>query len=66
MQAYNLHAKLVPPSARAAIFTEVVGQVCYHTLYVEFPTQKAAILHGFDYVNVGNISEEVIERYKNN
>ena len=66
LQAYNLHAKLVPPIARAAAFTEVVGQVCYQTLYGEFPTQKAAILDGFDYVNVGNISEEVIERYKNN
>ena len=63
LQAYNLHAKMVPVSARGAIFTEVVGQVSYHSVHNDFPIQKVAILHGFDFVNVGNVSPEVIQKY---
>lgn len=55
LKSYNLHAKLVPPKARPAIFTEIVGQACYVTYYGEFPTQKVVILDGFDYDNVGKV-----------
>lgn len=63
LQAYNLHAKLVPPAARAAIFTEVVGQVCWQQVHGDFPAQKAAVLHGFDYIRVGDVSQETIDKY---
>jgi hypothetical protein len=53
MGAYNRHVKLAPPLARAALFTEVVGQVCVYTLLNDFAPQKIAKLYGFDYVNVG-------------
>lgn len=53
LQAYNLHAKLVPVDARPAIFTEVVGQISWYHIHNEFPVQKVAILKGFDWVNVG-------------
>lgn len=53
IQAYNLHAKLVPEVGKPAIFTEVVGQACYHEIYNKFPEQKCAILPGFDYTVVG-------------
>ena len=55
IQAYNLHAKLVPENAKPAIFTEVVGQVCYYMVYKKFPVQKCAILPGFDYEVIGKI-----------
>lgn len=55
IQAYNLHAKLVPESGKSAIFTEVVGQVCYYFVYKKFPVQKCAILHGFDYDVIGKV-----------
>ena len=54
--SYNLHAKLVPPDALPAIFTEIVGQACYAVEYGEFGEQKIAILDGFDYKNVGVVT----------
>ena len=57
LKAYNTHAKLAPPSALPALFTEVVGQACYKIVYGDFPTQKICELHGFDYKNVGKIDD---------
>lgn len=54
LQSYNLHQKLAPNDAVPALFTEVVGQVCWN--YVnngEFPVQKCAVIQGVDYVNIG-------------
>lgn len=36
-------------------YVEVVGQVCYHEVFGGFPTQKVAILKGFDYYNIGKL-----------
>lgn len=55
LQAYNLHAKLVPEQAKAAIFTEVVGQVSWQNIHGSFPVQKVAVLKGFDYDEVGKV-----------
>jgi hypothetical protein len=58
MSAYNRHVKTVPPAARPALFTEVVGQVCtYFYLGRKFGPQKVAFLYGFDYVNVGLVDQ---------
>lgn len=54
--SYNNHVKLVPPSALPALFTEVIGQVCYAVEHGGFPKQKIAVLDGFDYKNVGVVS----------
>lgn len=62
--AYNTHAKIAPPDALPALFSEVVGQVCYVTVVGEFPSvQKACYLYGFDYDQVGRINWE---EYKKN
>ena len=63
LKAYNTHAKLAPPAALPALFTEVVGQACYAISRGEvaengdfvpaFGGQKFARLEGFDYRNVG-------------
>jgi hypothetical protein len=63
LQAYNLHAKLVPPAARPAIYTEVVGQVCYQQVNGDFPVQKVAVLPGFDYLNVGKFDQQVVQKF---
>lgn len=47
------HVRMAPKAAAPAIFTEVTGQVCYFTIVGDFPVQKTAVLHGFDYGNIG-------------
>jgi hypothetical protein len=44
------------------LFTEVVGQACYNTVVGDFPPQKAAILHGFDYRRVGQAASPEVAR----
>ena len=55
LRAYNTHAKLAPPAALPALFTEVVGQVSYAIVHGDFTKQKICKLEGFDYKNVGKI-----------
>jgi hypothetical protein len=56
--SYNLHAKMVPPDAIPAIFTEVVGQACVAVTTGSFPSiQKIAVLKGFDFINVGKVDD---------
>ena len=57
LQAYNLHAKLIPDKAKTAIFSEVVGQVSVEISTGNFPNpQKACKLFGFDYNKVGRVN----------
>lgn len=57
--AYNAHAKIVPRACIPVLFTEVVGQICcFYQSGKKNCEQKAAILPGFDYINVG-----VVEGY---
>lgn len=53
LNAYSTHCKLVPPAAAPALFTEIIGQVCYHECVGDFPQQKVAILHDFNFKQVG-------------
>ena len=53
LRAYNTHSKLVPPDALPALFTEVVGQVCYYIKKDKFPKQKVSVLPGFDFKTIG-------------
>lgn len=63
LQAYNLHAKMVPVDARPAIFTEVVEQISWEQIHGEFPKQKVVVLQGFDFVNVGNVDMNVLKQH---
>ena len=63
--SYNEHAKLAPNEAIPAIFTEVVGQAGVTLTTGRFPEQKIAILHGFDYINVGAVDDvnyEIVDK----
>jgi len=51
--AYNAHLHTIPSEAIPAMFSEVVGQASYVINYGSFPSQKIAILPGFDYNNIG-------------
>jgi len=53
--AFNAHAKLLPPKAIPAAFTEIVGQACYANARGAFPKQKIAIMKNFDYKHVGSV-----------
>ncbi|MGA1354445.1 MAG: hypothetical protein ACO32I_06695 [Candidatus Limnocylindrus sp.] len=53
LRAYNAQAKLTPRAALPALFTDIVGQAMFATVYGYFAPQKIAILDGFDYVEVG-------------
>lgn len=65
LKAYNTHARLAPPLALPALFTEVVGQACYAIVNGKvddngdfipaFGDQKIAELPGFDYMKVGEV-----------
>jgi hypothetical protein len=65
LKAYNTHARLAPPAALPALFTEVVGQACYAIdrgkvddkgdFVPAFGDQKIAELPGFDYKEVGKV-----------
>jgi hypothetical protein len=60
--AYSTHSKIAPPEAKPALFTEIVGQVCYYNVVGSFPTQKASIMTGFDFDNVGKFTDKSHER----
>jgi hypothetical protein len=60
---YNRQLKMVPQTARVALFTELVGQVCTGIVLGGFAEQKVCKLWGFDYVNVGEIDD--VEYKKN-
>lgn len=53
LNAFLAHSKLASPKVVPALFTEVVGQVCYLAVVERFPTQKVAILPGLDFRQVG-------------
>lgn len=57
--AYNRQAKLVTQAARPALFTEVVGQAMFATVFGRFPEQKIAVLPGFDFDQVGIIKNPI-------
>lgn len=59
--SYNRHAKLAPPDALPALFTEVVGQACVAVATNNFPKQKITILRGFDYAQLGKVEDYDIE-----
>lgn len=64
-KAYNTHCKILPPMARPALFTEVIGQVSYQHVTGRFPTQKVAIMEGFDFLNVGVVTDEdIVSKYE--
>jgi len=63
LATFNRHAKIAPKAALPALFSEVVGQVAYAIVRKKFPNpQKACILYGFDYVNIGIYDAEEYER----
>lgn len=61
LNSYNLHARLAPPSAVPALFTEVVGQAATVLARGGFPKQKIAVLKGFDYYKVGMVDDYEIQ-----
>jgi len=61
--AYLTHTRLAPKATIPILFTEVVGQASYSAVVGEFPIQKATILKGFDYINLGIMDKEKTKRY---
>jgi hypothetical protein len=54
ISSYNIHVRMVPDAAVPVLFSEVIGQVC--CFYLNNKTncpQKAVVLDGFDFVNIG-------------
>jgi hypothetical protein len=52
---YNAAAKMCPPKAVGALFSEVVAQAATYIVSGEFGPQKLALLPGFDYYNIGRV-----------
>ena len=64
LNSYLTHAKLAPPEAIPALFTEIVGQISSYVVTGDFVENKAVILDGFDYINLGRMSPERQRRYE--
>ncbi len=62
LASYNRHIKTFPKAAYPCLFTEIIGQTSYTTVHGDFPTQKVAILYGFDYVRIGEVNEEEMKK----
>lgn len=56
IEAYNLALRLYSKNAAPALFTEIIGQSSVVVTTGKFPVKKVALLHGFDYFNVGKLS----------
>ena len=61
LQAYNKHLALVGKQANGAgaLFTEIVGQVCFYWYNGRFPDQKIVTLPNLDWSKIG-----VVKGYK--
>lgn len=57
LQSYNKHLALVGKQSHAAgaLFTEIVGQVCYYWYHGDFPKQKIATLPSISWSNIGEV-----------
>ena len=57
LQAYNKHLSLVGKQAKGAgaLFTEIVGQVCYYWYFGTFPVQKIVVLPDFSWNKLGTV-----------
>lgn len=64
LNAYLTHTKLAPKVAIPALFTEVVGQASYFLIMNDFPVQKATVLRGLDYINIGRMAPQLQARYR--
>lgn len=63
IRAYNTHAKMAPPAAIPALFTEIIGQACTAVVTGAFPAQKIAVLPGFDYIHLGRVDgHEIVKK----
>jgi len=62
LNTYNRHAKMAPPKARLALFTEIVGQLGAYYNAGANAEQKVTKLWGFDYDKVGAIDLQEYER----
>lgn len=57
LQSYNKHLNLVGKSSKAAgaLYTEIVGQVCYFFYYGDFPKQKIVTMPDFSWTKIGEV-----------
>ncbi len=60
IKAYNVHCKLFSKAARPALFTEIVATNCVYKMRGSSPNPKCAIMHGFDFDNVGYMKEKLV------
>ena len=63
LQAYNKHLSLVGKQSHAAgaLFTEIVGQVCYFFYFGKFPAQKIVTLQDFNWSKIGQVRGQRID-----
>lgn len=62
INAYLTHSKIAKPSTIPVLFTEIVGQACYHNVVRDFPDQKVALLRGFNYRRVGLAESQQVQQ----
>lgn len=64
MNAYLTHSKVAPRLAIPALFTEVVGQICVYFVTGDYTVNKASVMHGIDFQNIGRFTDPDLEKRK--
>lgn len=64
MGTFVTHARLAPPAAIPALFTEIVGQICTYFVTNNFTVNKVAVINGIDYRNLGHFTDTELELRK--
>jgi len=57
LNAYLTHTKLAPKIAVPILFTEVAAQISYYLITGGYAPQKAVILDGFNYIQLGKFTD---------
>jgi len=64
MNAYLTHAKLATEGAKAALFTEIVGQIATYFTTGNYTDNKVAVMKGVDFKNIGKFTDPKLEKRK--
>jgi len=64
MNTFLSHAKTMPPEAVPALFTEIIGQICTYFVTGNYTENKADIMEGVDFKNIGNFTSPELNARK--
>lgn len=64
MNTFVTHSRIAPKLAVPALFTEIVGQICTYFVTGKFTDNKASVMDGIDFKNVGKFTSSGLQKRK--